>query len=1351
MAWSYFLNNPASKNDALTLSEVAERLHLWETQVLDATRGAEANVYSLSLGSGVVNVWKVPRGDTPQQYSFDSVRSNDRFWVCDQCGFENHDVGYCIGCGRERVFMGKCSYVNDYDDWTKEYDGSWLYEGYDFNIRIFPSRGGYKVDLYFSQYGDHYEYDSVYTQGASDIDEAFHVAEDLVDSLYEKGLIKGGSLVEWDWHPDDAFSGEQTHWEGGFAYVIAPPAFTGGGYDVQIFDTEDPDFEYGEYVDIIGPFGSESEAKDAAEKYFETHGTRRGMSKAQRNASIVDGGEWSSYPKGNTTYGFSPGYEFRWDDGYISFEDVPNGWAYYIHDDSHGDFPSEHEYVFLEAAIGAAEFAIKKYFGVDFRFPQLPSEDFDDAKEYVGGSVSRYAKRSRKARNVRKAYPLDYELSVGDRFICDAGPDGKYQVTIIGLDADWVDIATDEQIASGMGGLSMPRQMFEFDVRDGEYTKVARRSKKSRAMRPNKRTASKKMAETKTLVDEYGDAVTYYQYEDLDYSAQQAAYDEWYRNADADMWTEGNLDSAKTFFDSINAGKIDWSIDGFAGPSWMNATMDSGFQNDLAYYGFDLANDIPEGQDDGYHISIGLKEEWQTNYRPQILSLAQEIDSLENGVDTADDDVQEDLRQELVEAYENALDELSDLAAKWIEEDRVYFVSEEYFIEECNVNDWYFEEDGTFVGEVNGINQPSLFAKMAKKVKRAEYMRGIEEIAGDMCREEIEAIGEVPADVYEIYKDCVDRAIRMWWTMLDDGAEVPTFIFDATVNHIDKRNWFEYFCQTMDINAYKYSNKYNKTPKQVKRASTYELWETYYGEKSLIGTYDNESDANANKEWFEKNSDGSAVYEVVKVGGKMSKRLKTSVFSKLTKAAKRIMASAIDSSEVEDFLNSEGPFDDAYEAVLDYIDDHLIYYDDQWDVIMQYANPSDIFEWSALYGNDIWSDFVNDIISELPYDIEYWNEENFGKDASRRIRKARRVKKASEPALYEWEENGDGTYTLYDMMGHEFMAYEPYAINDPNITRWTLDVSWGNDDLSDWGNDDLSDWGGDGYPHTIGEFDTAEELDEYVTREWYNQDKWAKKAGRTRKASYDSSFDQDIMDFIEDKLYAYEGEFYYGSELAAELTHDENMDGGWIPGTQAAWDYIAEHRQVASDVFDYCRDNFGESPNPLENPPAFTFYMLDYGVSNVLANCPTVYNQDDEIELTGEVINQILSECDKTKAAYRKKSRRGRRSFASRRKVALRAKVAMYADEVSYDIEGYLNLDGPFDDEDEVREYIDSCIDSALIYTDDIWNMISDYCDAQEILNQNENILTEFIDDVYDNIGDLSKWVKEEDDDDEDW
>lgn len=123
------------------------------------------------------------------------------------------------------------------------------------------------------------------------------------------------------------------------------------------------------------------------------------------------------------------------------------------------------------------------------------------------------------------------------------------------------------------------------------------------------------------------------------------------------------------------------------------------------------------------------------------------------------------------------------------------------------------------------------------------------------------------------------------------------------------------------------------------------------------------------------------------------------------------------------------------------------------------------------------------------------------------------------------------------------------------------------------------------------------------------------------------SFNEDIHDFIEDRLNEYEGEKFYGADLADELTDNENQDGCWILYTDKAIDYIFENRWAASSTFTYFKDELSMAINPFEDPEKYTYFMLYYGVREIVSDLPYVQaHWDEEITLTKDVIAQIIEE-----------------------------------------------------------------------------------------------------------------------------
>lgn len=119
-----------------------------------------------------------------------------------------------------------------------------------------------------------------------------------------------------------------------------------------------------------------------------------------------------------------------------------------------------------------------------------------------------------------------------------------------------------------------------------------------------------------------------------------------------------------------------------------------------------------------------------------------------------------------------------------------------------------------------------------------------------------------------------------------------------------------------------------------------------------------------------------------------------------------------------------------------------------------------------------------------------------------------------------------------------------------------------------------------------------------------------------------------IQEHIQNRLQDYEGGEYYACDLASELTMAENYDGCAIMWTNEALQFIADNWQYASDVFDHYALNLDMKINPFENPCSYTFFMLDYGVSSVLAQCAYIDEHwNEEITLTPETIETITAQA----------------------------------------------------------------------------------------------------------------------------
>lgn len=88
--------------------------------------------------------------------------------------------------------------IGNLDDWVQEADGTWTYEGYDFTAYIKPNEywnGRILVEVYYWGFTPKFkgDYDSCMSQTAPDIDNAFDIAEEIINELSAYGIVKGGS------------------------------------------------------------------------------------------------------------------------------------------------------------------------------------------------------------------------------------------------------------------------------------------------------------------------------------------------------------------------------------------------------------------------------------------------------------------------------------------------------------------------------------------------------------------------------------------------------------------------------------------------------------------------------------------------------------------------------------------------------------------------------------------------------------------------------------------------------------------------------------------------------------------------------------------------------------------------------------------------------------------------------------------------------------------------------------------------------------------------------------------------------------------------------------------------------
>lgn len=117
----------------------------------------------------------------------------------------------------------------------------------------------------------------------------------------------------------------------------------------------------------------------------------------------------------------------------------------------------------------------------------------------------------------------------------------------------------------------------------------------------------------------------------------------------------------------------------------------------------------------------------------------------------------------------------------------------------------------------------------------------------------------------------------------------------------------------------------------------------------------------------------------------------------------------------------------------------------------------------------------------------------------------------------------------------------------------------------------------------------------------------------------------EIIDHMNDYLADHEGCTCYACDLASEMTMNENYDGCWIVYTARAVEFIKAHWDAARDTFEYFKSELDMTPNPFENPEAYTFFMLDWGVREMLTGNEFLDEHwSEQIEITDEVRHEIM-------------------------------------------------------------------------------------------------------------------------------
>lgn len=123
-------------------------------------------------------------------------------------------------------------------------------------------------------------------------------------------------------------------------------------------------------------------------------------------------------------------------------------------------------------------------------------------------------------------------------------------------------------------------------------------------------------------------------------------------------------------------------------------------------------------------------------------------------------------------------------------------------------------------------------------------------------------------------------------------------------------------------------------------------------------------------------------------------------------------------------------------------------------------------------------------------------------------------------------------------------------------------------------------------------------------------------------------FTDDIKDFITDRLPNYEGQNFYGADLAHQLTLDENNDGCWFPMVDDARRYIECNAIDALDTVAYFADELDMRVD-VRNYPLLTFFMLYRGVNEMLPQAKFIDEHwNDEFTLDADAIAAISKQIN---------------------------------------------------------------------------------------------------------------------------
>lgn len=127
----------------------------------------------------------------------------------------------------------------------------------------------------------------------------------------------------------------------------------------------------------------------------------------------------------------------------------------------------------------------------------------------------------------------------------------------------------------------------------------------------------------------------------------------------------------------------------------------------------------------------------------------------------------------------------------------------------------------------------------------------------------------------------------------------------------------------------------------------------------------------------------------------------------------------------------------------------------------------------------------------------------------------------------------------------------------------------------------------------------------------------------------------EVKRYLIDEIENYELEYEYARRLSYMLTERLLVDGTVEYNTQTTVEKIAENYKEYSEVFEYLKDNWGEKPNPFEDPGLLDALAYQVISGYILSKIDILdKNWNEKITLTKELIDIIIDEIKSDTQCY---------------------------------------------------------------------------------------------------------------------